>query len=251
MGKKIRIVLIDGDDNYRKMLQDTLEAREEFEILAAVRTGTEGLEAIKTMQPDLAVTELILSGLDGLGLLDMVGKLPVQPKMIVLSQWMRAAVIQCTFEHGASYFVGKPCDFDSLAERLHEAICGVRRAEENMEATRVAGEALRCIGISPLHMDMTLKMVLLAVEEPARLRSMSREIYEACFEREDDNVKRLEHNLRYAITEAWKRGDAEFQQMLFGSAVNSENGKPSNRNFLAAVSDYVRAELRRTQQRQA
>ena len=69
MEERIRLLLADADENYRALLKDFLETSG-FEILAAVGNGMEALHAAQQKKPQVVLMELILPGLEGMGLLE-------------------------------------------------------------------------------------------------------------------------------------------------------------------------------------
>lgn len=51
---------------------------------------------------------------------------------------------------------------------------------------------------------------------------------------------RVERSIRHAIEVAWARGNLDALQQLFGYTVSSARGKPTNSEFIATISDYLR-----------
>ena len=242
MTRTISVVLIDGNRDYRALLEEQLSAEAGFEILASVGDGAAGLAAILAHRPDIVITELILSGLDGIGLLERLSQVEHPPRTIVLSNWMSEARINDALRHGAGYFMGKPCDFASLRRRIAElADASEVPAASNAEA--IAADCLQRLGVSPARCDTLVSMICIILAEPTCLQALSRKLYSRFLRDENDSPKRIESNLRYAIQEAWSHGSLSFQQELFGDTVARSSGRPSNGDFLAVVSRYVRSQL--------
>jgi two-component system response regulator (stage 0 sporulation protein A) len=53
----------------------------------------------------------------------------------------------------------------------------------------------------------------------------------------------VERAIRHAVELAWDRGDLDTIQKFFGFTVSSKKGKPTNSEFLSALSDHLRLEL--------
>ena len=66
---KIRIVLTDTNEEARSMLQEALEKSERFVVTGSTGNGEEALRLIEETEPDMVVLDLILPGLDGMGIL--------------------------------------------------------------------------------------------------------------------------------------------------------------------------------------
>ncbi len=64
MGKSFRVVLVDDDPDLRKLVKLTLELTAGWEVEVAA-DGAEGIEAVRTHKPDVAVVDLMMPGMDG------------------------------------------------------------------------------------------------------------------------------------------------------------------------------------------
>lgn len=245
----IGVVLVDGDREDRGLLQERLDSCNGFRVLAAVADGAAALEAVQELRPQYVIMELILQGMDGLTLLRQIMQERCPPKVIVLSRWMNRDMVSAALSRGASYYLTKPCDIDSLAEQMREnqGSCAASFVRDTAEAERVTVETLRNLGVAPrcAGMHLARDMILLALEEPERLHAIAEKIYHPFLRDETDSIKRIERSLRYVIETAWNNaGAAEFQLQLFGNTVRSKCGRPSNGAFLTVVTESVRMALR-------
>ena len=73
MSDKKRIVLADASEEFRQMLADMMEQEADLSVVAQTASGDELLELIARHKPDVVVMDLMLSGLDGLGVLEQLG----------------------------------------------------------------------------------------------------------------------------------------------------------------------------------
>jgi CheY-like chemotaxis protein len=62
MSDRIRVVVADDDDSVRAALVDTLRADPRFEVLAAVATGSELVDACSSLRPDVALVDVQMPG---------------------------------------------------------------------------------------------------------------------------------------------------------------------------------------------
>ncbi len=67
--EKLSVILVDGNEDFRGLLQEYMERDGAFTVLASVGDGMEALRAVRRLQPDLVVMDVVLPGLDGFGLL--------------------------------------------------------------------------------------------------------------------------------------------------------------------------------------
>ena len=69
----IKILLADADEEFRILLNDTINAETDMEVVGSVGDGNEALELINAGGVDVLVMDLVLSGMDGLELLHKIG----------------------------------------------------------------------------------------------------------------------------------------------------------------------------------
>ncbi len=122
MGERKKVLLIDGNEEFRSMIQEEIEKSSEFCVMASVGSGTEALKLVEEEVPDLIVTDVILPGLDGFSLIkrlrEQVGQ---EIHVIFLSAFCGDQAVKEAMDLGASYFLSKPCMADALLDRMHAA----------------------------------------------------------------------------------------------------------------------------------
>lgn len=67
-------------------------------------------------------------------------------------------------------------------------------------------------------------------------------LYPTVAEQYNTTGSRVERAIRHAIELAWDRGDLEILQVYFGNTVSATKGKPTNSEFIARISNVVRAQ---------
>ena len=82
MENKTTVILADANEEFRAMLQQTIEKTGEFDVVGTVGDGLSALQLVSEKQPQLLVTDILLPVLDGFGLLDRIEALPNRPKTI-------------------------------------------------------------------------------------------------------------------------------------------------------------------------
>ncbi len=83
--------------------------------------------------------------------------------------------------------------------------------------------------------------VLLGLHTPIGMTSMTKTVYPTiaeCYRAATPSA--VERAMRYAIAQSCLRGDSTFICQLFGYANNIRNYNPTNREFLAVVSEYIK-----------
>ena len=131
---KLRVVIADDERPARLFLESLLRSYEDVELLASASNGTEAVEMIEQHRPDLALLDLQMPELDGLGVVRVVRK-KLMPLFAFVTAFDEYAV--SAFEANAIDYLLKPIEPMRLRQTL-------TRAQERLEtADFQAGEAER------------------------------------------------------------------------------------------------------------
>ena len=153
MENRIKVVLADANENFRTMLQQTIENTGEFDVVGSAGDGAEAWKMIERERPQLVITDVILPELDGFALLDRMAKLPARPKTILVSAFYREQMVMQAMEQGAAYFMAKPCEAGSLLERMRQAVRNGETEEESPVALeRLVTSIIHEVGV-PAHIE--------------------------------------------------------------------------------------------------
>ena len=144
-------VLVVEDQEETRLLSAALLERHGLRVCGLARDGLEALARIRSERPDAVVLDLILPGLDGLGLLRALGRRDGGPVVVVTSQISDPAVSSLACRLGANYYYIKPVNFEELASLLRSICPGprVRAARAMLEEMGAAGLGLEAAALTP------------------------------------------------------------------------------------------------------
>ena len=113
-----RILIVEDYEDVRHMLKILLES-EHFRVLEA-GSGAEALKLIRRGRPDAILMDLALPGFDGFETIRRIRQIDgfQNTPIIVLTAYTGQSVYETAVHAGTTYFMGKPVDFDELAELL-------------------------------------------------------------------------------------------------------------------------------------
>jgi len=125
MTQKLRVIVADDERPARQFLLTLLRTFDDVEIAGEAETGAEALELIESEKPDMALLDLQMPELDGLGVVRLIGKSSA-PLIAFVTAYDEYAVR--AFELNAVDYLLKPVE----KARLREAIT---RAQERLDRT--------------------------------------------------------------------------------------------------------------------
>jgi CheY-like chemotaxis protein len=118
MNNPFRVVLIDDDPDLRKLVKMTLEFTAGWEVTAAA-DGAEGIEAVRSTKPDVAVVDLMMPGMDGYEVCRRLKEDPETASVPVIFLTARKELDAVKVkELCAAGVVVKPFEPDQLADEL-------------------------------------------------------------------------------------------------------------------------------------
>ena len=250
--RDVRVLICDDNPVQRASMVECLSEQMGLQVVCAVADGLEALRSITELQPDVVVCDLVMTHLDGFGLLERMAKLVNPPQTIVLTALKRDDFILRALELGAAYYMVKPVESDILTQRILSAA----RRQTPSQGTSVREDvSLRSSGtleerISALLLQLRIpahlsgyrfirQAILLALAEPALLDCVTYALYPAVAARYETSASCVERAIRHAITVAWNRGGPS----LFSGIMccHLENGdKPTNRELLTRLVEALR-----------
>ncbi len=244
--KKVSLIILDNDQDNLNQCKEYFERSEDFEVLGVSDSGLEGWRMIQESNPDVLLCSLILRGIDGSGVLEKVKESGLDTTVIMMSGFSDDAMINRVISKGASYFVVKPFDPESVAARMKECFEDNQKPVElPMEKRRALDEEISSIFISigiPPHIkgySYLREGIKMTVMKPSIINNVTKELYPKIGEKFETSASKVERAIRHAIEVAWNRGRIDAINSIFGTRVYIGTEKPTNSEFIALVADKL------------
>ena len=241
------VLLADANEEFRAMLREEIEKSESFAVVGSTGNGVEALELAGRCQPDLLILDVVLPGQDGLSVLRQLKAGGTMPRVILPSAFCADQVVAEASDLGVSYFLPKPCEIDSLLDRMRAVFAKAAPADEHASSLKnMVTSVIHEIGV-PAHIkgyQYLREAILLAVADREVINAVTKVLYPEVAKRFGTTASRVERAIRHAIEVAWDRGDLETLQKYFGYTVSNAKGKPTNSEFIAMIADRLVLEMR-------
>lgn len=125
---RIRVLIADDQHLVRGAIAALLSMAGDIDVVADVADGTAALATIREHEPDVALLDIEMPGMDGLSVAAELKGGPT--KMLVLTTFGRPGYLRRAMEAGAYGFVVK----DAPSDHLADAIRRVHRGERVLDA---------------------------------------------------------------------------------------------------------------------
>ncbi len=118
-----KIFIVDDEDWIRERLVNTIDwASVGVEVVGDASNGENALECLKTLHPDILLTDICMPEINGLSLIDYINKLDFSIKTIILSGYDEFEYAKSAVRLGAYAYLLKPVDDNELISTVKEAI---------------------------------------------------------------------------------------------------------------------------------
>jgi len=264
MKTKIKLLIADSNRELSLQMKSFFDGKSDIELIAAAADGLDALEKIKKYAPDAVLMDIVLPQLDGIGLLKEINTLSRnhRPVVIVMSGAKREHITNICMQLGADYFMIKPCDNETVYERIKllcmpklagSAIQEIAFAENDSTSDRPSDRALEISVTKTIHsvgVPANIKgyqylrdAIIMSIKDTELINAVTKQLYPKVATRHNTSPSRVERAIRHAIEVACIRGNEEELYSLFGYTVSNHKGKPTNSEFIAMIADKLRLEM--------
>ena len=254
----IKVLIADESTSQRNLLRDCLH-RAGFHMIDEAANGDDALQKIEQRHPDVAIIDIWLSKLDGIGVIRECGRMDFRndksPAFIMTSPVANQHMFIQASTAGAQLCLIKPIREDSLISHIDEL---VRQREGRMarptrdlapgsidrmeDIESQVTQIIHQIGV-PAHIkgyQYLRTAILLTVKDSDIINSVTKVLYPSVAKKYSTTTSRVERAIRHTIEVAWDRGDVDTLNSYFGYTIQNNRGKPTNSEFIAMIADNLR-----------
>ena len=249
-----KILIADENAATRLALREGL-MRAGYRNLEETSNGEDALHKLSQFRPDVVITDVWLSKLDGIGVLRSSRSLDwgsgKPPAFIVLSSASSQSVFIQATEAGAELCLLKPVNVNSLGEHIQSILnrrasdvpaAAMQTEERSADIETKVTQIIHQIGV-PAHIkgyQYLRTAILLTIKDSDIINSVTKVLYPSVAKKYQTTTSRVERAIRHAIEVAWDRGDVDTLTSYFGYTIQNNRGKPTNSEFIAMIADNLR-----------
>ena len=247
MEQNTRILIADENATERQLIAEGLR-KAGFRNIIEAQNGEDAMAKIMQLRPDIALLDIWLSKIDGIGILRQCRNIDPtgehSPIFIVISMISNQNIFVEATNAGAVLCLPKPIDTASLAEHIDGLTKrrGGRIDERTPDIETQVTKIIHQIGV-PAHIkgyQYLRTAILLTVRDSDVINSVTKVLYPTVAKKYQTTTSRVERAIRHAIEVAWDRGDVETLNSYFGYTIQNNRGKPTNSEFIAMIADNLR-----------
>lgn len=249
--KTANVAIFERNEEFLDTLREYFEKTNGFSVCATAVTGDAALDALRSVNPDVAIIDTALRGIDGIKLLDHIKNLCPECVSFMMSEFDNDRIVNSAINHGAIYYFIKPVTPQVISERVSDVLnernsdykisTELRDKRKTASVDEKISNIFTTIGIPPhikgfSYMREGIKM---AVENPSIINKVTKELYPKIAVKYSTTSSKVERAIRHAIEVAWNRGRTDAISSIFGARVYIGNERPTNSEFIALVADKL------------
>lgn len=261
----IEVLLADDNREFTNLLSEFIDEQDDMHVAGIAYNGNDVLRLIEQSNrvPDVLILDIIMPHLDGLGVLEKLREMDLQPqpKIIMLTAFGQENITQKAVQLGASYYILKPFDMEILTNRIRQLV-STNQPSSIMSSSQTTTKANVVQMPKTKNLDANITTIIHEIGVPAHIKgyqylreaitmvynnieilgAITKTLYPAIAEKYKTTPSRVERAIRHAIEVAWTRGNIDSISHLFGYTINISKAKPTNSEFIAMVADKLRIE---------
>ena len=229
----LKLLIADECDEFRQALAETLG---KTYLVRTCRSGTQALELLQSFRPEVFVTDLMLSHLDGLTVLQQASDSGIHPKVLVVTSHLSPYVQNALERLEVDYLMRKPCDIQAVLSRVSDlAAEAVPQPAQCYDPEDQIAAILLRLGMGP-HLD-GFRFLLTAVPlfSHDTHQAITKELYVAVAECHGKNPRQVERSIRSAIDGAWRGRNDKVWAGYFTPTPDGQIPRPSNAFFIGRL----------------
>lgn len=133
----IRILIADDHALVREGLKQLIGLDHGMRVVSEATCGGEVFDALRQSKVDLLLLDMSMSGISGSDLIERIRTQPANPPILVVSMHSDIHVVRSALKAGASGYLTKDCNPDTLLSAIREVSAGGRFIDSKL-AERIA-----------------------------------------------------------------------------------------------------------------
>ena len=255
----INILMVEDNVVIREAFEIAIKSNSKFLLVGMTGKQSEAMKILLSVQVDVMLLDLELEEGDGIHLLEEMQKRISQfPEIISVTNTSSESILSCVRELGSDFIYQKnnsaysPDNVLEIIEMTYpyyrkkqtshmQVLAEEYSMEKEEEYQRVyVQRELEKMGFLPQKRGTAFLAeaicLMLEMKEPQKVQ-ITKDIYPVIADKYEASVGGVEKSMRNAIERTWKHTDIAQLAVLYPREWDSEIGRPTNAEFIAAMVD--------------
>lgn len=263
---QLKVVIADSNLQERESKQLSMEARG-MKVILSTGDGNKVLKVINDGKADIVVMDMVLSGVDGIGILEESRNICEKKPIIIIQTALRMEnLVEQAIKFGADYYMMKPVSNQMLINRVMQLVSKryTRESEGSLgnifrKNAREYEPARAINNVCSGNLEIDVTNLLLEIGIPAHIKGyqyiregimlsfydknmlhyITKCLYPTIAKKYKTTSSSVERTIRHAIEVAFRRGNRQVLEEIFSNTICSKKTKPTNSEFIALLTDKL------------
>ena len=268
---QLKVVIADSNLQERESKQLSMEARG-MKVILSTGDGNKVLKVINDGKADIVVMDMVLSGVDGIGILEESRNICEKKPIIIIQTALRMEnLVEQAIKFGADYYMMKPVSNQMLINRVMQLVSKryTRESEGSLgnifrKNAREYEPARAINNVCSGNLELDVTNLLLEIGIPAHIKGyqyiregimlsfydknmlhyITKCLYPTIAKKYKTTSSSVERTIRHAIEVAFRRGNRQLLEETFSNTICSKKTQPTNSEVIALLTDKLRLEYR-------
>ena len=263
---QLKVVIADSNLQERESKQLSMEARG-MKVILSTGDGNKVLKVINDGKADIVVMDMVLSGVDGIGILEESRNICEKKPIIIIQTALRMEnLVEQAIKFGADYYMMKSVSNQMLINRVMQLVSKryTRESEGSLgnifrKNAREYEPARAINNVCSGNLEIDVTNLLLEIGIPAHIKGyqyiregimlsfydknmlhyITKCLYPTIAKKYKTTSSSVERTIRHAIEVAFRRGNRQVLEEIFSNTICSKKTKPTNSEFIALLTDKL------------
>jgi NarL family two-component system response regulator LiaR len=136
----IRVVVVDDHDLLREGVSAVIASHPDLDVVGEARTGEAAVETVAELRPDVVVMDVVMPGIGGVEAIRRLRDANASLGIVALSSFSNGAQVREAIDAGATGYLIKSVDGESLARAVRSAAEGTATFSPEITLALIGGE---------------------------------------------------------------------------------------------------------------
>lgn len=140
-GRTLRVVVVDDHDLLREGVSSVIASYRDLDVVGEARNGETAIETIAELRPDVVVMDIVMPGMGGVEAIRRLRSDDPSLGIVALSSYSDGAQVRAAIDAGATGYLIKSVDGESLARAVRSAAEGTATFSPEVTLALIGGES--------------------------------------------------------------------------------------------------------------
>lgn len=135
MNYENKILVVDDDSGVRRMISNIIEEEGIGQVIGEAEDGSEAIDLVLDLQPDLVMIDLLMPELDGIETIKRLRNSAYQGSFVLLSKITDKMMVREAYQAGVEFYIHKPINKEEVSHVVKKVLQykGLEKTFQNLQ----------------------------------------------------------------------------------------------------------------------